>query len=320
MEMDILCIGPVGFDIFISGKQLKPNKLSVENSIKLENNHTYNAEHAVYEAGGAGLNSAIVVARQGLSVGCLARTGKDHLANQIKIIAKHEGIETDTIVSKPEHHTDMDIHIVTDRTGEVNLAYKNSEISLRAREAKFPMLKTGLIYFSELPNDFKIFKYYSSWSKINNSKIAVNIKSTENYKNKQIEAVFAHASKVFISLKAALSYFGEDMNPEEIVISIAKFGVESVVLYDVSNSTYVYDDGVIYNAGIFKKVNPLDMTGAEDVFAASFLAATFQRKSIAEALTLASANACSVMEIYGVRTGILKKPALRTMKVNSETL
>jgi sugar/nucleoside kinase (ribokinase family) len=62
------------------------------------------------------------------------------------------------------------------------------------------------------------------------------------------------------------------------------------------------------------------MTGSEDVFSAAYMAAIFQNKSIPEALTLASANACSVMEIFGTRTGILKKPALRTMKVETNIL
>jgi hypothetical protein len=35
---------------------------------------------------------------------------------------------------------------------------------------------------------------------------------------------------------------------------------------------------------------------------------------------MASANACSVMEIFGTRIAILKKPALRTLRVETETL
>ena len=89
MNLDIITVGSVGFDIFISGKSIKPSLMSKDDSITLQSGAQYQVDHSVYEAGGPGLNSAICFARQGIKTGCIARTGKDHLANQIKIILKH---------------------------------------------------------------------------------------------------------------------------------------------------------------------------------------------------------------------------------------
>ena len=146
MDYDIVTIGSAGFDIYLSGKSIKPSLMSIDNSIKLENDTKYNVEHSVYEAGGEALNSAILFARQGIATGIIAKMGKDHLANQIKIIAKHEGIGTDLIVNKPEHHTDLRIHLVTERNHEIELAYHNSGNSLRAKDVKYPKLKSKIIW------------------------------------------------------------------------------------------------------------------------------------------------------------------------------
>jgi sugar/nucleoside kinase (ribokinase family) len=320
MDLDILCIGPAGFDIFISGKDLKPNKLLIENSITLENNTSYDIDHSVYEAGGAGLNASIVFARQGIAAGCMAKTGKDHLANQIKIIAKHENIETDTFINKPEHHTDMNIHIVTNRTDEIRLAYENSNNSLRPKEVKLPKLQSKMIYFAELPDDFKIFKYYASWAKINKSKLVVNITDFKKYKKRHINYIISTSSTVMIKKQLAIDYWNIEEGDLGSIEAVNNFGANSIVMYDVIDKAYAFENGTLYMSGPYKKTNPLDLTGADDVFAAGYISAIFSQKSVPEALTLASANACSVMDIFGTRTGILKKPALRTMKVETRTL
>lgn len=320
MYLEILCIGSVGFDIFISGKELKPDKFSVENNIKLKNDSFYKIDHSIYEAGGSALNSSILYARQGIAAGCLARTGKDHLANQIKIVAKHEGVNTEAMVSTPEHHTDLNIHIVTERASEINLGYNNSSIALRAKDAKVSKLKAQLIYFADLPEDFKIFRYYCNWAKVNKAQIYTNIKNFEAYKKQQINFVLANSNKVLTSLKLASAYFGEENSPVEIIRQMNGIGVQSLVLYDVTSNSYAFEDDTIFMSSTYKKLNPLDITGSDDVFAAGYVSEIFQQKSVPQALTMASANACSVMEIFGARIAILKKPALRTLKVETQTL
>jgi len=320
MDLDILCIGSAGFDIFISGKELKPDKFSVENNIELKNDSFYKIDHSIYEAGGSALNSSILYARQGIAVGCLARTGKDHLANQIKIIAKHEGVNTEAMVSTPEHHTDLNIHIVTERASEINLGYNNSSIALRAKDAKVSKLKAQLIYFADLPEDFKIFRYYCNWAKVNKAQIYTNIKNFKAYKKRQINFVLANSNKVLTSLKLASAYFGEENSPVEIIRKMNGIGVQSLVLYDITSNSYAFEDDTIFMSSTYKKLNPLDITGSDDVFAAGYVSEIFQQKSVPQALTMASANACSVMEIFGARIAILKKPALRTLRVETQTL
>ncbi len=320
MDLDILCIGSARFDIFISGKELKPDKFSVEDNIELKNDSFYKIDHSIYEAGGSALNASILFARQGIAAGCLARTGKDHLANQIKIIAKHEGVQTETMVSTPEHHTDLNIHIVTERATEINLGYSNSSVALRAKDAKVSNLKSKLIYFADLPEDFRIFKYYCNWAKVNKAQIYVNIKDLKGYKKRQFNFVLANSNKVLFPLMLASAYFGEENSPVEIIRQMNGIGVQSLVLYDVTSNSYAFEDDTIFMAPTYKKLNPLDMTGSEDAFAAGYVSEIFQQKSVPQALTMASANACSVMEIFGTRIAILKKPALRTLKVETETL
>jgi sugar/nucleoside kinase (ribokinase family) len=320
MNLDVVCFGSAGFDIYINGKDLRPNKVSTDNSIRLENDSVYPVEHAIYEAGGAGFNAATVFARQGINPGLIARTGKDHLANQIKIIAKHEGINSDMLIAKAEHHTDMNIKIVTDRTHEIDLAYKNSSKSLKAKDIKYPGLKAKLVYLAELPEDFKIYKFLANWAEVNNVPLYVNIADIKNYRKKQLSFVIKSSNKLMLSVNAATQLLGETEDNKQVISELIKMGAKSILLYDVNKETYAYEDETLYRTGMYKKTNPLDMTGADDVFAAGYAAAIFANKDVAQSLTMASAMACSVLNIFGTRTAILKKPTLRTMKVESEVL
>ena len=320
MNLDVLVVGKAGFDIFVTGKDLKPGLIDRDNSLTLINNHYYAADHSVYEVGGAGLNSAITFARQGLKAGCISRTGKDYLANQIKIIQKYEGLEPELLVNNPEHHTDMDFHIVTERASEILIGYENSNNSLKAKDFRFPDLTTRILYLSELPADFKLFKYLASWAKMHGAQMFLNLDSLKSYAGRHINYVLGSVEHIMLPIDSASKVFNEVLDPREIIRQLLAFGAKTVLLYDVTKEAYACMDKSLFSCDTYKKINPLDMTGANDAFAAGFASMIIQKRSVVEALTLASANACSVMEIFGSRSGILKKPALRSMKVESEEI
>ena len=52
MNLDVLVVGKTGFDIFVTGKELKPGLIDREGSLTLLNNHIYSADHSVYEVSG----------------------------------------------------------------------------------------------------------------------------------------------------------------------------------------------------------------------------------------------------------------------------
>ncbi len=320
MNFDIISVGSAGFDIFVSGKELKPGLLQNESAISLLDDHSYNIEHTVYETGGSGLNSALTFARQGIKTACLSKTGRDHLANQIKIVARHENIGTELFVNKPEHHTDMCIHIVTERMNEIRLNYLNSLHSLRGKDLRFPGLKTRVLYLAELPTDFKLAKFLALWARANGAQLVTHISSSSSYRPKQLEYLLKRSSKLLVQAYH-LTQFGFDRsNAVDAIRYFQSLGIQSALVYDVQGSSYAFEDQTVYTVGQFRKTNPLDLTGASDVYAASYLAGLFQQKSVPEALTFASANAISVMSVMGTRSGILRKPALRTMKTQTTIL
>lgn len=320
MNLDVVCFGSAGFDIYINGKDLKPKLAARDNLLELKSDTTYPIDHCVYEAGGSGLNAAIVFSRQGIKTGLVARTGKDHLGNQVKIIAKHEGIEPEMLISNAEHHTDMNIRIVTGRNHEIDMAYQNSSNSLRAKDIKYPGLRTKMIYLAELPADFKIYRLLANWSELNDVDFVVNLSDLKNYRKKQINYVVSSSSKLLLTTKIAQELFGGSDEPNSIIQSLIDMNAKSILLYDAMNESCFYQDGKLYKDGPYKKANPLDITGTNDVFAAGFVAANFLGKDIAQSMTMASAMANSVMSVLGVRTAILTKPSLRTMKIKNEEL
>lgn len=316
MNLDVVTIGKGCFEMFVSGKEIRPGLIERDPTLVLKDKNTYQAEHSVYEVGGSGLVAAITFARQGIKTGCILRSGKDLLASQIKIVQKKEGIESDLNINSAEHHTDLNIHMITERAHDIKIKYENSFLSMRAKDLKFPDLTTRYLYFSELPADYRLFKYFASWARTQGVDIFVNIRGGRGYKQRQINYVLSSVENVMMPLSYAAKLFNGVFDPKELIRQLLAFGAKTVLLYDVKQEAYACVDNTIYSCGTYKNVNPLDMTGANDAFAAAFGSALIQKKSAVDALTIASANACSVMEVYGARAGILKKPALRPIRVS----
>lgn len=320
MNFDVITVGSAGFDIFASGPDLKPGLLTNKQAINLVDKTNYQLDHVVYETGGTGLNSAFTFARQGIKTACIAKTGRDHLANQLKIVAHHEGVASELFINKAEHHTDLCFHIVTERAAEVKLNYHNSLKSLRGRDLRFPGLKARLLYLAELPVDYKLTKFFLLWARSNNVQVALHTNKLRSYKTRQIDFILSRVDRLIFPIKNIGDLGFAPNQAIECIRYLKSLGVERSLLYDELDSSYAFEDDTVYKAGVYRKTNPLDMTGAADVYGASYISALFQQKSVPEALTLASANAVSVMSVMGARAGLLRKPALRTIKTKTSIL
>lgn len=316
MNLDVITFGKACFEIFVSGKDIRPGFLDSTESVILKDKNSVHAEHSVYEVGGSGLVSAITLARQGIKTGCITRLGKDLLSNEIGLVEKREGITTELNINTPEHHTDMNIHMVTERAHDIKIKYENSFLSIQPKSVQLGPINTRYLFFAELPEDFRLFKHLVNWARTNDIEVFLNIKKSRGYKQRQINFVLSSIDHIMLPMSFAAKLFNEVYDPKELIRQLLAFGAKSVLLYDVTQEAYACIDKTVYSCGAYKNINPLDMTGANDAFAAGYVAAIIQKRSVVDALTLASANACSVMEVYGSRAGILKKPALRPMQVS----
>jgi len=79
--------------------------------------------------------------------------------------------------------------------------------------------------------------------------------------------------------------------------------------------SYAAAAGKLYQAGQYQKVKVVDRTGAGDAFGSGFVAALAKGLPIEDALSLASANATSVVAQMGAKTGILKTGRVKRMKL-----
>lgn len=320
MNFDVITVGSAGFDIFASGPDLKPGRVTNKQAISLVNKAEYELDHVIYETGGSGLNSAFTFARQGIKTACIAKTGRDHLANQLKAVALHEGVGHELFINKAEHHTDLCFHIVTERASDIKLNYQNSLRSLRGRDLRFPGLKAQLLYLAELPVDFKLTKFFLQWARANKAEVVLHTNTINSYRTRQVDYILSKIDRLIFPLKNIGDFGFAPTQAVECIRYLKSLGVEHSLLYDELDHSYAFEDDTVYRAGVYRKTKPLDMTGVADVYAASFASALFQQKSVPAALTLASANAVSVMSVMGSRAGLLRKPALRTIKTKTSIL
>jgi sugar/nucleoside kinase (ribokinase family) len=85
-----------------------------------------------------------------------------------------------------------------------------------------------------------------------------------------------------------------------------KTGPKIVVITDALNGSYAYDNGQLYQMGIYPH-HPLESTGAGDAFAIGFVAAKMHGLDSAEALRWGARNGASVATMVGPQAGLVTK-------------
>jgi ribokinase len=100
---NIVVVGSVNADMVVKSSRLPAP------------GETVTGGHFVLAPGGKGANQAVAAARLGARVRLVARVGQDLFGDQAIANFGREGIDTDSIVRDPEHHTGVALILVDDK-------------------------------------------------------------------------------------------------------------------------------------------------------------------------------------------------------------
>jgi sugar/nucleoside kinase (ribokinase family) len=104
-------------------------------------------------------------------------------------------------------------------------------------------------------------------------------------------------------------------------IQVALAGVCPYVIgTNGSHGSIAASGGKLYQAGEYVKARAVDRLGAGDAFGSGFVAGIAKGLVMEDALSLAAANASSVVAQVGAKTGILKTPRVKRMKLKISSL
>ncbi len=303
----VLVIGDVSFDVFLTPRPSETlcRKQEQENYICFSYGDKIPVDNVAYYPGGCAANVAIGLKRLGIHASLLTTFGDDSLS---RLLHKHlEDESIDSSQSTFEKNKPCNYATI--------ISYKQERTILAYHVPRMYSFPVGiddipLIYLTSMGEGFELF-YKSMVQFVKNHpevKLCFNPGSVQLHCDKSIiQNIFPMASYVFINRKEA-EYFTNitqsQGKEQELMNALRSYGIETIIITDGNNGSYVYTESSLYKASCFP-TTVVEKTGAGDAFNAGFLAATIKGLPITDAILLAASNSASVIQSVGAQEKLL---------------
>ncbi len=309
---DVIIIGTATRDAFLRSREFKiistPEYQSGE-GLCLPAGAKIDLDDIVFASGGGATNAAVTFSRQGFHTATICKIGNDVSGREVLSNLKSEGVSTGLVVEDKKLKTAYSVLILSNTGERTVLVYRGASENLTAEEINPRTLNTKWFYIAgSLPP--AALDLILNQAKSVNAKVAMNpsknqiklgLKGLSDFL-KKLDVVILNREEG--SLLTGIKYGNE----RDIFKKLDEYVRGIIVLTDGPKGVMVSDGRKIYQAGIYKEKIVADRTGAGDAFGSGFVASLISEpNNIERAIKLASANATSVVESVGAKTGILSK-------------
>ena len=254
--------------------------------------------------GGGGTNTAVSLARLGLKVAYLGKTG--HGSNSGLILKKLKAEKVNFIgIRSKKHHAGYSIILDSLEGDRTILAYKGANNFLDMKDISFSKLKTKWFYFSSMVGkSFETLKKLAQYAEGNNIKIAFNPSNYLAEKGHEyLKEVLERTTILVLNMEEA-ELIGGKLKTELLIKKLMSFGPKIVVITDGKKGLYtIHKNNFLYVMA--NNVKIVETTGAGDAFASTFLAGIIKKKPIEFSLRMGLLNAESVITKEGAKNGLL---------------
>lgn len=312
---DVITIGDCTMDTFIV---IDHDEASLQCGLKRENcllclNYADKIpiKQTGQSVGGDAANVAVALKKLGLNTAIASELGNDINGHIIKNELEKTGVGAKMLKMLPGKETRYSVILGYQGERTVLSYYCKRDYSMPALPA------AKWIYYSSLGKTFekiqnKLIKHMAKHPSV---RLAVNPGSWQmkNGLNK-IKQILPLTDLLFVNKEEAAILLGKKKTISGYLISFLNLGIGTAVITDSTNGSYASNGKKKYFMPIFPALT-VDKTGAGDAYASGFLGALLYGKSIPEAMTWGTANACAVTTKIGAEHGLLdKKQILKTIK------
>ena len=322
---DVITICTATRDAFLRSREFKvvstPEFVSGE-GLCLPAGAKIDLDDIVFATGGGASNAAVTFSRQGFHTATVCKIGNDVSGREILSNLKSEGVSTGLVVEDEKLKTAYSVLILSNTGERTVLVYRGASENFETDNINPRTLSAKWFYIAgALPLD--VLNVVLTAAKDKNAKVAINPSYNQiKLGLKGLGHILKKVNVVIMNREEGALLTGVDYKREEKIFSILDEYIDGiVVLTDGPKGVLVSAGHKIYQAGIYKEKIVADRTGAGDAFGSGFVAGLMDQlpaashdlpiiikeRDITHAIKLASANATSVVESVGAKTGILSK-------------
>ncbi len=315
VNVKILTFGAATQDVFLTGKALHARR-DVRTRDYVEQfplGAKIDVEHVYFDTGGGATNAAVTFARQGLEAGYIGKIGHDPAGAEVVRVLRREGVGVDRLVYDPQLTTGYSTLLLAPSGERTVLVHRGASHDLKAKDIAIRTLEADWFYITTLAGNLDLLSKLLKHANNHGIQVAIDPGNAELAQTKKFRALLPLITVLKANAGELRTLFGGDSLRDTVVRAA------DVCPYVVGTNgpagSYAVARGKLYQAGMYQKVKAVDRTGAGDAFGSGFVAALAKGMAMEDAITLASANATSVVAQVGAKPGILRTQRVKRMKI-----
>jgi ribokinase len=320
VNVKILTFGAATQDVFLTGKALHARR-DVRTRDYVEQfplGAKVDVDQIYFDTGGGATNAAVTFARQGLEVGYIGKIGHDPAGGEVVRALRREGVDTSRLVYDGQLATGYSTIMLAPGGERTVLTYRGASHALTVKDMAIRTLEADWFYITSLAGNLDLLGKLLKHANNHGIQVAMDPGNAELAQTKKLRALLPLITVLKANAEELRVLFGGDTVRD--TVTRAADTCPYVVGTNGPNGAYAAAGGKLYQAGQYQKVKVVDRLGAGDAFGSGFVAALAKGAVIEDALTLASANATSVVAQIGAKTGILKTNRVKRMKLKITTV
>lgn len=302
----LLAIGAAVQDVFLShSDEFKPvsDKPAHEQFMRLELGAKADVNNINFSTGGGATNAAVTFARQGLHSIFMGAIGHDPAGAAVLADLDDEGVDTTHVSYSKTYNTGYSVLLLAPSGERTILTYRGASTHYHEHTFDLGKLSVDWIYLSSMNGHMDTLSRLLTQAKQQDAKVMFNPGKAELEQPQKLKSLLEDVDIISVNKQeAAMIVEGE--SGEELARHLTNY-VPVVIVSDGPHGVYATDSHTIVRAGMYEDVRVVDRTGAGDAFGSGFLSQWAQGKSLAQAITFASANSTSVVGKIGAKAGIL---------------
>ncbi|NMB70145.1 carbohydrate kinase family protein [candidate division WWE3 bacterium] len=311
-QADILTIGDCSIDLFMriaDGSMQEEREADGQTKVFFYHGSKIPVEDFETSIAGNSLNVAVAATILGLKTAIYTETGRDE--NTVRLIRELKDLKINTEHVIQNENTPTDVHTIIVFNAERTIFSYHGKRAYKMQNWEKPKC----VYYTSIGKGFEKFQEQLIEYLNNNQDILVAFNpGTFQMKAGLIDLKpFLKVTHVLILNKEEVeSLLGIKTNDlEEYHKELQKLGPKLTVITDAENGASASDGTKTYDQPAYTDPRPvLDMTGAGDAFAASFVAAILYGKTIETALKWGVINANNQIKEIGAIKGLLDKKSI----------
>ena len=257
-----------------------------------------------YEIGGGGTNAATTFARYGHESVLLSVIARDSAGEAVLASLDKEGIDSSYIITE-RGTTGCSVILLDVKSGERTiLTFRGvSGQFRRIRPNDLESIQPDWLYVTTVHGDMMKLLEIFEFAKNLGIKIMFNPGEAEIDHAAKLHGLLEMVDVLLVNKQEA-SRIVPGVLLTELIAHLAYY-CPTVIITDGMMGAIATDSHETWRLGVYEQVKMRDSTGAGDAFGSGFLAKYADGSSLIDSLHFASANATSVIQKYGAKTGIL---------------